>query len=95
MLELGKHSIKQHKLICKILNKTKINQVYVIGKYIKETFKGLKPNKKAKILNNKVDIIDLINKDLNNNDYLMIKGSHSTGLHKITANLKKRISNAI
>ena len=95
MLELGKHSIKQHKLICKILNKTKINRVYVIGKYIKETFKGLKPNKKAKILNNKVDIIDLINKDLNNNDYLMIKGSHSTGLHKITANLKKRISNAI
>ena len=63
MLELGKHSIKQHKLISKIINKTKINQVYVIGKYIKETFKGLKPNKKAKILNNKFDIIDLINKE--------------------------------
>ena len=47
MLELGKHSIKQHKLISKIINKTKINQVYVIGKYIKETFKGLKPYKKA------------------------------------------------
>ncbi len=95
MLELGKHSIVQHKLISKILNKTKINHVYVIGKHIKETFKGLKPNKKGNILNNKIGIIDLINKDLNNNDYLMIKGSHSTGLHNITTNLKKRILYAI
>ena len=95
MLELGKHSLKQHKLISRILNKTKINQVYVVGKYIKETFKGLKPNKKAQILNTKFSIIDLINKDLNNNDYLMIKGSNSTGLNKIITNLKQRNSHAI
>ena len=95
MLELGKHSLKQHKLISKVLNKTKINKVYVTGNHIKETFKGLKPNKKARILSDKSDIFDLINKDLNNNDYLMIKGSNSTGLHKITTNLKQRISHAI
>ena len=95
MLELGKHSIKQHKLISKILNKTKINQVYVIGKYIKETFKGLKSNKKARIIYDKFGIINLINNDLSNNDYLMIKGSNSTGLHKITTNLKHRSQNAI
>ena len=29
----------------KVVNKTKINQVYVIGKYIKETFKGIKIKK--------------------------------------------------
>ena len=58
-------------------------------------FKGLNLNKKGKILNNKSNIIDLINKDLNNNDYLMIKGSNSTGLHKITNNLKQRYSYAI
>ena len=95
MLELGNHSVRQHKLISEILNKTRINQVYVTGKFIKETFKGLKMNKKAKILDNKVDIIDLINKDLNNNDYLMIKGSNSTGLHKISTDLKKRSSYAV
>ena len=95
MLELGKHSLIQHKLVSKIINKTKIDQVYVIGKHIKETFKGLKINKKAKILDSKFDIIDLINKKLNNNDYLMIKGSNSTGLHKITKKLKQRISHAI
>ena len=95
MLELGKNSLKQHKLISKIVNKTNINQVYVKGNYIKETFKGLNPNKKAKILTNKFDIIDLINKNLNNSDYLMIKGSNSTGLHKITNNLKQRSSNVV
>ena len=95
MLELGKNSLKQHKLISKIVNKTNINQVYVKGNYIKETFKGLNPNKKAKILTNKFDIIDLINKNLNNSDYLMIKGSNSTGLHKITNNLKQRNSNVV
>ena len=95
MLELGKHSIKQHKLISKIINKTKIDKVYVIGKYIKETFNGLKPSKKAKIFKNKSDIFDLINNDLNNNDYLMIKGSNSTGLNKLITNLKQRTSNVI
>ena len=90
MLELGKHSLKQHKLISKIINKTKINKVYVTGKYIKETFKGLKRSKKAKILNNKFEIIKLINKKFNNGDYLMIKGSNSTGLNKLISNLKQR-----
>ena len=50
MLELGKHSLQQHKLISEIINKTKINQVFVIGKYIKETYKGLKLSKKAQII---------------------------------------------
>ena len=95
MLELGKHSTKQHKLISKIVNQTKIDKVYVTGKYIKETFEGLKSIKKAEILDKNFNIIDLINKNLNNNDYLMIKGSNSTGLHKITNNLKQRSSNVI
>ena len=95
MLELGKHSLKQHKLISNILNKTKIDYIYVIGNHIKETFKGLKISKKAEILKNRFGIIDLINKNLNNNDYLMIKGSHSTGLHEIIANLKQRSSHVV
>ena len=94
MLELGKHSVKQHRLISKIINKTKINKVYVFGKYIKETFRDVKPSKKAKILKNKLEIIKLINK-LNNGDYLMIKGSNSTGLNKLISTLKKRRSHAV
>jgi len=95
MLELGRHSNKQHKLMSKIINKTKIYKVYVVGKYIKETFKGLRFNKKAEILNKKFNMDNFINNNLKNDDYLMIKGSNSTGLHKITSNLKQRSSHAI
>ncbi len=91
MLELGKHSMKQHKLIAKILNKTKISKVYVVGKYIKNTFNDLKEDKKGRILNSNFNLSELIGNDLNNNDYLMIKGSNSTGLNKITNNLRQRI----
>jgi murE/murF fusion protein len=69
--------------------------VYVIGKYIKETFKGLKTIKKGKILSKKISIIDLIKKNLKNNDYLMIKGSNSTGLYKVAKDLKQRRSHAV
>ena len=34
-----------------------------------------------------MDIYNLINKDLPNNSYLMVKGSNSTGLNKIIQNL--------
>ncbi len=95
MLELGKDSIKQHKLIAKIINKTSIDRVYVIGKNIKETFKGLNLGKKGKIINNKSSIINLIHSTINNNDYLMIKGSNSTGLHELITNLKLRNLNVV
>ena len=77
-------------LISDVLNKSNIHKIYVYGRYIKETFNNLKINKKGKILTQKLQIIDLINKDLNNKDYLMIKGSNATGLHKITKILKQR-----
>ena len=95
MLELGKHSIKQHKLISKIINKTKINKVYVIGKHIKETYKGLDLNKKAKILSNKLDMLKIIKDDFKTGDYLMVKGSNSTGLNKFIIDLKQRRQNVI
>jgi len=88
MLELGKHSKKLHIEISKIINKTSINNVNVIGKYMKDTYKSLHKSKKGLILKKNSEIIDLIKNNINNNDYLMIKGSNSTGLNKLTNNIK-------
>ena len=88
MLELGRHSKKLHLSISKNINNTSINNVNVVGKHIKETYKHLNNNKKGIILKNNSQIIDLIKHSINNNDYLMIKGSNSTGLNKITNNIK-------
>ena len=89
MLELGKFSKILHKKVSKIINKTSIKKVYVIGNYIKETFYGISRKKRGRILRNKDEIYELIKNDLNNNDHLMIKASNSTGLNTIASNIKK------
>jgi MurE/MurF fusion protein len=88
MLELGKHSKKLHQSIGKIINRTKIDKVFVKGNKVLTTFNSISKLKKGRILNNNSQIIDLIKNDLNNNDYLMIKASNATGFNKIVNNLK-------
>ena len=89
MLELGNHSRKLHNSIVPIINKTNIDKVYVKGKDVSGIFNKISNSKKGKILNNKSQIIELIKKDLDNNDYLMIKASNATGFNKIIKEIKK------
>jgi murE/murF fusion protein len=42
---------------------------------------------RGKMLNNSMEILNFINKDLPNKSFLMVKGSNSTGLNKIIQNL--------
>jgi len=95
MLELGKHSNKLHLAISKNINNTFLKNVNVFGKHMELTYKKLNKNKKGLVLKNKSQIIDLIKSDINNNDYLMIKGSNSTGLNKITHDIKTGKINAL
>jgi murE/murF fusion protein len=95
MLELGKHSKNLHASISNTINKSSIKNVHIFGKDIHITFKNIKKSKKGQILQKKSHIIDLIKNNINNNDYLMIKGSNSTGLHKISNAIKKGNINAL
>ena len=95
MLELGRHSKKLHLEMSPIINSSSINNVHVFGKYIRETYKNIHRRKKGLILKEISEIIDLIKNNINNNDYLMIKGSNATGLHKLTSSLKKERKNAL
>jgi murE/murF fusion protein len=95
MLELGKFSKKLHLEIGKSINKTSLKNVNVIGKHIKWTFNSLNKNKRGIIIKEKSQIIDLIKNNLNNNDYLMIKGSNSTGLNSLTNQIKAGKINAL
>ena len=88
MLELGKHSKKLHQFIAPLVNKTNIDKVYVKGKMVSSIFEKFLKNKKGKVLIKKEEIIEMIRKNLNNNDYLMVKASNATGLNKIVENLK-------
>jgi len=90
MLELGKYSKKLHQNVSTKIKNTSIDKVHVIGKNILFTYYKIPKNKRGLILKNKIDIFNLIKNDLNNNDYLMIKGSNSTGLNKITNEIKEK-----
>ena len=95
MLELGKYSKKLHKDMAKSINKILVNKVYVIGRDIKETFKKISKNKKEYIIKNDSQLNHLIKNELNDGDYLMIKGSNSTGLFNYVSKLKGRVTNAL
>ena len=88
MLELGKYSKKLHREAAQYINDAKIDKVYVYGKDVIETFNKIKPQKRGKILNSKKDILNFMINDIKNGEYLMIKGSNSTGLNKISQSLK-------
>ena len=94
MLELGKHSKKFHRKAAEFINHTEIDKVYVYGKDVIETFNKIRPQKRGKILNSKEDILNFMIKDIKNGEYLMIKGSNSTGLNRISQTLKKGKLNA-
>jgi len=88
MLELGKYSKKLHIEIGKNINKTSLKNVNVFGEHVKWAFNNINKNKRGIILKDNSEIIDLIKNNLNNNDYLMIKGSNSTGLNSLTNQIK-------
>ena len=89
MLELGKKSRELHRSLSPTINKSRIDKVFVYGKYIKETFNSLPRNKKGKIFENLDEAYDHFGKILHNNDLLMIKGSNATGLNQFSKNIKK------
>ena len=88
MLELGNHSKKLHQSIAPLINQTNIDKVFVKGKMASLVFDNISKAKRGRVLVNKSQIIEFIKKDLNNNDYLMIKASLATGFNNIVKDLK-------
>ena len=88
MMELGSHSKKLHQSMVPIINETNIDKVFVMGKMVREIFDNIVKVKRGRILENKSGIFELIKKDFNNNDYLMIKASLATGFNDIVKDLK-------
>ena len=64
MLELGSHSKKLHESLSPIINRTNIDKVFVRGKEIFHLYNRISKSKKGSVLENKMQIKDLIEKNL-------------------------------
>ena len=95
MLELGKKTQILHEDLSPIINHSNISKMFIHGEHIMNTYKNINKNKRGNILQYKSDFKEIILPILQNNDYLMIKGSNATGLNKISKNLTKGRINAI
>ena len=95
MLELGKFSKKLHLEVAKIINKTSINRVYAYGKRITYTFNKIRPQKRGKILYSSKEVSNFLKNEIRNGEYLMVKGSNSTGLHAMMKSFKLGKANVI
>ncbi len=95
MLELGKFSKELHLEVAKIVNKTSINRVYVYGKRIAYTFNKIRPQKRGKILYSSKDVSNFLKNDVRDGEYLMVKGSNSTGLNTMMKNFKSGNTNVV
>ena len=93
MLELGNKSKMLHKKLSPIINDSNINRLFVYD-LIMNTYKNVNKNKRGNVLQDKSDFKEIL-PILQNNDYLMIKGSNATGLNKISKNLTEGRINAI
>ena len=89
MLELGHKSEKFHKDLSKVINNSNIDKVFIKGEKTLFTYKNLHKSKQGNILQNKDDIDLMLSSIINNNDYLMIKGSNSTGLNTLSQKMIK------
>ena len=89
MLELGHKSIELHKKISKVINNSDIDKVFIKGDKALITFKNIKKSKRGNIFQQDTDVDFTLNNIIANNDYLMIKGSNATGLHKLSKRIIK------
>ena len=84
MLELGKKTKDYHKLISQEINSSDVDKTFTYGKNTLTTFKYLKKDKKGNILQHLSDFDFLMKDFIQNNDYIMIKGSNASGVNKIS-----------
>lgn len=93
MLELGEHSVEEHKNLKNLIDFDKINSLYLIGenmKYLYEVLNETERNK-VKYCTTKEELISQLTQLLKNNKNLAVlfKASHATGLHLVVEKLRE------
>ena len=94
-----KEKLTSNKFIQDILEQMQYEGCFIFrfkqGDFTKPQYIHIKDSPSADVTLSKNDILNFVKQDLKNGDYLMIKGSNSTGLHSVASKIKKGLFNAI
>ena len=89
MKELGNESIRYHEELLNYVYDRKLENIIICGEIMEIVFNKVK-NKGYKLMLDKKAILHYLEKNLNNNDIILIKGSNSSLSNEIAKDLLKR-----
>ena len=75
---------EQNKIYHPFYDNSDIDKSYVYGSKAFETYRLIRKQKRGEVIKDLKSFSGKISNILNNGDYLMIKGSNATGLHKVS-----------
>lgn len=83
MRELGSESETLHKGLIADVVENKIDRVYCAGNFMKHLFEGLPKPKQARHAVEPLALLGILERQIEDNDIIMIKGSNGTGTWKL------------
>ena len=93
MNELGKISNEMHNKVLNTIEHHKFKIVILCGEFFRRSIKKLiKPKNEYIYFKSKNLIMKFLNKNVHNNDIILIKCSNSTEINKFTSDLIKKVN---
>ena len=89
MAEGGPDTVKQHVELAKYIQEVNPSRVLLCGKKKKNLWEVIKSDYKGNYYENSDDLINELSDYIVDNDYILVKASHSVELFKVVTNLKK------
>ncbi|EBU7498163.1 hypothetical protein DK058_25140 [Salmonella enterica subsp. enterica serovar Typhi] len=93
MAELGPNSRSYHTALAEAVNRLGIERVHAMGQLYDEFWANLSPQRRGLRLESVDGVKELLGSDLAAGDVVLVKGSHSTGMHKVVDWIKRAGSN--
>jgi UDP-N-acetylmuramoyl-tripeptide--D-alanyl-D-alanine ligase len=90
MLELGKHAVSMHEMIGSLAARSNISRLYATGNFAEKIAQGARNESMAKnhiFTGTKHDIIEDLNSWVQPGDWILVKGSRSTGMECIVKDM--------
>src|SRR5690606_38059731 len=89
MAELGPEAQSYHTGLVPLITANQIDRVHVVGELYSDLWKALPDHVRGSSSSSLRELEGELRRDLKDGDCLLVKGSHSTGLHKLAERFRR------